>query len=305
MHVIVGAGPVGTATAELLAARGERVRVITRRGGGPEHPAIERVAADATDADRLSALTGGAAALYNCANPLYHRWPTDWPPLASALLTAAERTGTPLVTASNLYGYGQVNGPITETTPLAATHPKLRIRGDMWRAALAAHEAGRIRATEVRSSDYIEANSIFTFSLGKPLLAGKRAYVPAALDEPHSWTSITDVARVLVAVAADDRAWGRAWHAPTNPPLTVREIATRFTALAGAPAPKLSSIPYPVMWGVGVFSPTIRELRATAYQWDRPFVLDSSLTSDTFGLKPTPIDDALRTTAQALRAASS
>jgi nucleoside-diphosphate-sugar epimerase len=182
MHVIVGAGPVGAATAKLLADRGEQVRIVTRRGTGPEHAAIERVAADATDADRLSSLATGAVALYNCANPLYHRWLTDWPPLASALLAAAERGGAVLTTASNLYGYGPVDAPITAATPLAATHPKLRLRADMWRDARAAHEAGRIRTTEVLSSDYIEANSIFTVVLTKPLLAGRRAYVPAALD---------------------------------------------------------------------------------------------------------------------------
>jgi nucleoside-diphosphate-sugar epimerase len=301
LHVIVGAGAVGSATAQLLAERGERVRIVTRRGGGPEHQAIERVAADATDSNRLSALTEGAAALYNCASPLYHRWLTDWPPLASALLTAAERTGTPLVTVSNLYGYGAVAGPITEATPLAATHPKLRIRADMWREAVAAHEAGRIRATEVRGSDYIQANSIFSVVMGKPLLAGKRASVPAPLDEPHSWTSINDVATLLVTVAGDDRAWGRAWHVPTNAPLTIRELATRFTEVAGLQAPKLAAIPYPVMWAAGLFSPMVRELRTTRYQFDRPFVIDSSAAAETFGLKPEPIDEALRETARLLR----
>ena len=128
-HVIVGAGAVGSATALLLADRGDHVRVISRRGTGPEHPAIERVAADATDAQRLTELTTGAAALYNCANPQYHQWLTDWPPLASALLTAAERSGAVLATMSNLYAYGPVDGPITQQTPLAATHPKLRLRG--------------------------------------------------------------------------------------------------------------------------------------------------------------------------------
>ncbi len=132
---------------------------MSRRGSGPEHPAIERIAADATDADQLTALTEGAAALYNCANPLYHRWLTDWPPLASALLTAAERSGAVLAAVNNLYGHGVVDGPITETTPLAATQPKLRLRADMWREALAAHQAGRIRATEVRGSDYLVGDS--------------------------------------------------------------------------------------------------------------------------------------------------
>jgi len=302
LHLIVGAGAVGSATARLLAERGEQVRVVSRRGGGPDHPAIERVAADGTDADRLTTLAEGAAALYNCANPAYHRWLTDWPPLASALLTAAERTRGLLVTMGNLYGYGPVTGPITEATPLAATHPKLRLRADMWRAALAAHEAGRIRATEVRASDYIQANSIFSFVLGKPLLAGRRAWSPAPLDVPHSWTSINDAAAMLVTAATDERAWGRAWPVPTNDPLTVRELATRFTEATGSPAPRLTAIPYPVLRAIGLFSPMVRELRTTRYQFDRPFILDSSAATDTFGHKPEPLDQALRETADRLRA---
>jgi nucleoside-diphosphate-sugar epimerase len=300
LHVIVGAGPVGTATARLLAERGEKVRIVSRRGSGPEHRAVERVAVDATDVDRLTAQADGATALYNCANPAYHRWLTDWPPLASALLAAAERSGAVLTTANNLYGYGPVTGPITESTPLAATHPKLRLRADMWRDALARHEAGRIRATEVRASDYIEANSIFTYTLGKPLLAGRRAYVPAPLGVPHSWTSITDVARTLVTVAVDERAWGRAWHVPTNPPMTIRELAVRFSKVAGAPTPKLTAIPNPVMWTIGLFSPLARELRTTRYQFYRPFILDSTLTTQTFGIEPTPLDEVLRTAAASL-----
>jgi nucleoside-diphosphate-sugar epimerase len=299
LHVIVGAGRVGTTAAGMLADQGERVRLITRHGSGPEHPAIERVAADATDAERLSALTQGAEALYNCASPLYHRWLTDWPPLASALLTAAERSGAVLAAASNLYGYGPVDGPITPETPLAATHPKLRLRAQMWRDAQAAQRAGRLRATEVRASDYIEANSIFSFVLAKPLLAGKRAYVPAKLDVPHSWTSTIDVARTLITIARDERAWGTAWLAPTNPPLAVRDLAARFTKVAGAPEPKLTAVPYPVLWTGGLFSTMLRELRTTRYQFDRPFVIDSTLTERTFGLPPIDLDEALASVASA------
>ncbi len=36
LHVVVGAGPVGSAVAEILAERGHRVRVVTRSGSGPE-----------------------------------------------------------------------------------------------------------------------------------------------------------------------------------------------------------------------------------------------------------------------------
>jgi nucleoside-diphosphate-sugar epimerase len=297
LHVIVGAGPVGSAVATQLAASGETVRMITRSGSGPVHPAISLVAADAADAERLTALTEQAEVLYNCANPQYHRWLTDWPPLAAALLTAAERAGAVLATTSNLYGYGPVGQPITPATPLRATHPKLRLRADMWRAALALHQAGRIRTTEVRGGDYLEANSIFAVALAAPLLAGKRAWVPGALDAPHSWTSVSDVADTLITVANDPRGWGQAWLVPSNPPMTIRELAARFTAVNGAPPAKLSRIPYAGLWAAGLFSPLLRELRATNYQFAKPFTLDATLTENTFSIKPGNLDETLRAAA--------
>ena len=301
-HVIVGAGAVGSATALLLAERGEHVRIITRRGGGPEHPAIERIAADATDAERLTELTAGAAALYNCASPQYHQWFTDWPPLEKSFLTAAEHTGAVLVSMSNLYGYGPVDGPIGQKTPIAATHPKLLLRARMWDDQQAAQHQGRIRTTEVRASDYIEANGLLSFGLGKPILAGKRAYSPAPLDVPHSWTSVHDCARTLVTVATDDRAYGQVWMVPTNPALTVRQLASRFAEANGVRPARVTVIPYPVMWATGLFMPMVKELRTTRYQFTRPFVIDASATTEMFGLQPVAMDEALRDAAARLRA---
>lgn len=42
----------------------------------------------------------------------------------------------------------------------------------------------------------------------------------------------------------------------------------------------------------------MRELRATRYQFDRPFIVDSTAIAEEFGLKPEPIDDALNRVAQ-------
>jgi uncharacterized protein YbjT (DUF2867 family) len=169
----------------------------------------------------------------------------------------------------------------------------------MWREMEARHQAGRIRATEVRASDYIEANSIFSFGLAKPLMAGKTGFVPTAMDVKHSWSSVADQAAMLVTAANDERAHGQAWLTPTNPPLTVREIATRFTEVLGLPKAKLGRVPYWVMWSMGVFDPMMKELRTTYYQWVKPFVVDSSVTEATFGVKPGDLDDALRTAAAA------
>jgi nucleoside-diphosphate-sugar epimerase len=294
-HVVVGAGPVGSATARLLAGAGERVRLITRSGNGPELDGIERVAADATDPALLAQHSAGAVALYSCAGPAYHRWSTDWPPLGAALIQAAESTGAVLVTTGNLYGYGEVDGPITEDLPLRPNSVKGRVRVALWAGALAAHEAGRIRTAEVRGSDYLGAGALSPFGIMvlPKVLAGKRGSVPADLDAPHSWTYVGDVARTLIAVAAESSAWGRAWHVPTAAPLSVRALATRAAELAGAPAARVGKMPTVALRLAGLVNPAAREMLEVQYQLQKPFVLDSSAAVAALGIDPTPTDEAL------------
>ena len=127
--VVVGAGPTGSGVAEQLADAGHETVVVTRSGSGPVIEGVRRVAADASDAEALSRLARGASAVFNCANPPYHRWPTDWPPLANALLAAAEETGATLVTLGNLYPYGPPAAPMTPHDPLNADYVKARDQG--------------------------------------------------------------------------------------------------------------------------------------------------------------------------------
>ena len=304
-HVIVGAGPIGSATARLLSAAGEQVRIVTRSGGGPDLPGVERVKADAVDAGRLSELATGAAVVYNCANPPYHRWATDWPPLAASLLAAAEASGAVLATVSNLYGYGPVSGPITEQTPLHPGGTKGRVRVAMWQDALAAHRAGRVRATEVRGSDYVGggAQSHLGDRVVPRILAGKGVQVLGSADQPHTWTFVDDVARLLVAVGSNEQAWGRAWHVPSNPPRTQRQAVDDLACVAGVTAVKTSVVPGLVLRAMGLFNPQVRELPEVAYQLEHPFVMDSSAAQQTFGLEPTPWDDVLAATVAHYRSA--
>jgi nucleoside-diphosphate-sugar epimerase len=299
-HVIVGAGPVGATTALALAEAGHDVRVVTRSGGGPRHDGIELVAADATDTEALTRLAAGAAALYNCANPPYHRWLAEWPPLWHGLTGAAERTGAVLVSMSNLYGYGPIDHPMRETDPFLATTVKGPVRAGQWTDALARYEAGRLRATEARASDFFGPrvrNSHLGERFVPPVLAGRTSRVIGDPDQPHSWTYMPDVARALVVLGTDERAWGRPWHVPTAPPITQREALTRIAERAGAPSPKLAPTPGWVLRALGLVSPEMREIRELTYQFERPFVVDSSAFTATFGVEPTPLATSLAATA--------
>jgi nucleoside-diphosphate-sugar epimerase len=193
----------------------------------------------------------------------------------------------------NLYGYGPVDAPMTEQTPLAATGHKGKVRNAMWRDALAAHEGGRIRAFEVRGSDYLGGNSLLSVLVTPALRKGRRAFVPADLDALHTWTCVEDVAALLVTGAEDERAWGRAWHVPSDAPRTLRQLADIAASQLGVD-PKLSSMPYAVLWAAGLVNPMAKELRETQHQFRRPFVLDSTAAQETFGLVPTPTAEAVR-----------
>jgi nucleoside-diphosphate-sugar epimerase len=310
LHVVVGAGPIGSEVASILVEEGNRVRVVTRSGSGPA--GAERMAADAGDEARMGSLAEGATAIYNCANPPYHRWPVEWPPIARSLLAAAESSGAVLVTVSNLYGYGPAPGalgvaeydeahPMTETTPLAANGTKGSVRAQMWRDALAAHETGRVRATEVRASDYIGpgAGSVVGDRMVPRILRGKGVSVLGRTDRPHTWSYTGDVCRMLVAAGRDPRAWGRAWHVPSNPPRTQRQVVEAFAEASGVGPVRVRAVPSFVLHRLGLVSPLMRELRETEYQFRDAFVMDSGLTSRTFGVEPTSWEEVVATTLRA------
>lgn len=298
-HVVVGAGATGAELARLLAEAGDTVRLVSRRGLGPQHPRIERVAADANDSERLVALTRGAATLFNCAMPPYDRWPEEWPPLAASLLRTAERTQAAYVMLGNVYGYGPATKPLTEDLPLRATTRKGRVRTTMWLDALEAHRQGRVRAVEVRAADFLGhgAVSLFTLMIAPGVRAGERIAFPADLDAPHSWTSTVDAARTLAAVSRRPDAFGQPWHVPSTV-ASVREVTRKFAGLVGAPSPRLEAMPAAQLAELAAANSMMAELPEMAYLWDAPFVLDAARTERELGITATPLDEVLRETAR-------
>ena len=303
-HVVVGAGPVGLTTAELLVEQGKDVVLVSRSGAGPDLAGVRREAADVADAGRLAELAEGAAVLYNCVNPpSYTVWPTFWPPVAAAFLEAAEQSGAVLVTAAALYPYGPVDGGrMVEGMPDAATTKKALIRGGMWADAKRLNDAGRIKAVEVRGSDYVGPRvptaTGHIARVAPAALNGKTVYVFGSPDQPHSFTDIRDMARALVRVGGEPSAWGRIWHAPTNPAKTQTQVLQDVAASVGRTIGKVRSMPHVLLSVGGAVVPVLRELRETEYQFAAPYVLDSSDIEKTFGLAPTPWDEVCRATAE-------
>jgi nucleoside-diphosphate-sugar epimerase len=303
--VVFGAtGGIGGAVVAELSRRGRRVRAVSRRGEAPE--GTEGVAADAADSAEAAAVARGAGVVYHCVNPGYTRWPELLPPISRSILGAAELSGAKLVFADNLYAYGPVDGPLREDMPPTASGPKGRTRVEVAAELLAAHDEGRVRVTIGRASDYYGpggTNSSSGESVFGRVVAGKRPQWTGKLDVPHTFHYLGDIARGLVTLAEHPEADGEIWHLPAAEPVTAQQFFDLVFEAAGRPTPAKAQIAGPALLAVGgIFSPMLRELRETAYQFRQPFVIDSSKFERAFGrLEPTPHREAVERTVEWFR----
>lgn len=81
------------------------------------------------------------------------------------------------------------------------------------------------------------------------VLKGKTVQVVGSADQLHSFTYVPDLAAAMIAAARRPDLWNSVLHAPTNPALTQRGLATAYATAAGLPAPKVTAIPgWVVRW---------------------------------------------------------
>ena len=298
-HVVFGAGQVGRALSARLAGMDLAVRVVSRSGPAALPDGVDWRAADATDPDAAAEAASGASVIYQCLNAPYTQWPKRFPPLQRGVLAAAERNDALMVTLENIYGYGPTAGkPMTEDLPLAATTVKGRTRAAMTQELLAAAQAGRVRIAIGRASDFFGAGAVDS-SLGEHVfgnaIAGKRADFIGNPDLPHTYSYVPDIAAGLATLGTDERAIGSVWHLPGPETVTTRELLELVAVDVGHPV-GVRVLPKLAVRALGVFNPTIRELVELSYEFEQPFVLDTSKYESTFGASATPLKAAVTAT---------
>jgi nucleoside-diphosphate-sugar epimerase len=299
LHVVFGAGQVGRALSVRLTELGLPVRVVSRSRPSGLVDGVDWRAADATDPDAATDAARGASVVYQCLNAPYTDWPERFPPLQRGVLAAAERNGALLVSLENLYGYGPTAGAVmTEDLPLAATTVKGRTRVAMTQELLAAADAGRVRIAIGRASDFFGAGATES-SLGERVfgnaVAGKRADFIGNPDLPHTYSYIPDIATGLATLGTDERAIGEVWHLPGPETVTTRQLLELVANDVGHRV-GVRALPKLAVRALGLFNPTIRELVELSYEFDQPFVLDTTKYQSTFATTGTPLAAAITAT---------
>ena len=298
LDVVIGTGPLGLAVARRLLAVDRRVRVVNRSGKADVPHGVEVAGGDIGDLEFARQACRGAYAIYLCAKPPYSHMADSFQPIMDGAIGAAMATDARLIYADSLYAYGPVSGPLTENLPYAATGPKGRARAHLATQLMAAHRDGRVRATIGRASDFY-GPGVIESSVGERVfgsaLAGKPAGVLGNPDTRHTYTFIDDFARGLVTLGEHEEAFGQTWHVPSAETLTTREFITLIFEELRKPV-KIRVNPRWLLSMVGVFNPTVREVREVLYQSEQPFVVDHSKYERAFGVETTPHRDAISRT---------
>ena len=300
LHVVFGTGPLGLAVMRELRRRDKRVRMINRssRVRFTKDVQTEVGGVDAADPDRAREVCDGAAVVYHCVGLPYASW-TRLPAIATGIAEGAASAGAKLVYADNLYAYGAVEKAMTEDLDLGATTRKGRLRAGIVQMLMGAHEAGKISLAIGRGSDFFGPFATEAAMMGSRVfgraVSGKSALVLGHPGRLHTYTFLDDFAKALVILGEREDALGRAWHVPSNPAITTRAFVQTVFAALGHPA-KLRAMPRFVIGLLGWFDANLREIQEMLYQFERDFVMDSNRFEQTFGVRPTPWDEAVRTT---------
>lgn len=296
--LVLGYGPVGKATVDLLHARGSKVRVAQRSRPADLPADVPFTSCDVLDAASVRVAVAGASQVAVAIGFAYTGkvWQRDWPIAMRHLLDACADAGARMVFFDNLYMYGAQTAPLAEDMPLTMKGKKPAARAAitrMWR------EDSRVKVAALRAPDFY-GPGVTLSHIGETGLAaiarGKPAMLAVSADQPHDYAYVPDIGRAMVTLLdAGDDAFRQAWHVPCAPTLTSRQILAMGAEAAGV---KLRLRVFsPLMRRLlGLFVPFLRELDEMQFQWDRPYRVDASKWRRRFWSDVTPYREGVAAT---------
>ncbi|HTB23167.1 MAG TPA: NAD-dependent epimerase/dehydratase family protein [bacterium] len=308
-HVLLGAGgSISKCLNQELLARHKKVKWVSRRGVGQD--GVEALSADLLDAGAVLDAVEPSSIVYLLAGLKYKVsvWQEQWPKIMANVLAACEAKNARLVFFDNVYMYGKVRGPMTESSPVQPCSRKGEVRAAIAESLLAATRAGRVKALIARSADfygpYADATSALNMMLLSRFAKGQSGIWVGDRGAKHAFTYTADCGKALALLALDESAYGQVWHLPTAPAISGREFIDLAARLAGVKASSFAMTRW-MFHAAGLFDSNISELVEMFYQFDSDYEFDSSKFTEHFKGSPLPssYEQGIRGTLEQLRKA--
>jgi nucleoside-diphosphate-sugar epimerase len=302
-HTILGAGgSIGNPlTIELLRAN-QQVRLVSRSGFAMN--GAESFKADITSNEEVLKSIEGSGVVYLVAGLAYSLkvWTEQWPKIMQNAIDACKKTNARLIFFDNVYMYGKVDGPMTETTPYNPCSKKGEIRARIASLLEEEMKKGAIKAIIARSADlygpYADKGSV-PYILGiSNLLKGKRAQWLVDVNKLHSYTYTLDCARALHLLYDKEECYYQVWHMPTfNPGITGKEFIELAAKEIGI-EPKYLVLNKWMLKLAGLFDKTVAESYEMLYQSEFEYYFDSTKFNTFFKYQPVGYPEGIRETVE-------
>jgi hypothetical protein len=163
---------------------------------------------------------------------------------------------------------------------------------------LDAAEAGRVRIAIGRASDFFGAgvteSSLGTRVFGN-VVAGKRADFIGNPELPHTYSHVPDIAVGLATLGTDERPSARYGTCPDPKRVTTRALLDLVATEVNHPV-RVRNVSKLALRALGLVNPLMRELAEMAYEFEEPFVLDTTKYESTFRTAATPLATAITDT---------
>lgn len=315
--VIVGAGgAVGRALMDHLVAEGKASSIVatSRSGALKDLPAgVEVAKLDMTAAGagaELATICAGAEICFctlGLARYEGNHWLATWPLIADALVEGCKGSGAALIFMDNLYVFhDSPRMPLKSADVEFTATPKRKkpwARVLIARRLLAAHEAGDCQVALVRASDFYgprTGNSMLGFAWDSVVVSKATPILIGNPNKIHCQAYVPDVAVALAAVAEKPEAWGRAYHVPSAPAISMKawlSLILKANDMPGADKPKYRRIDGALLAFLSLFVKDVRELKAMIWAWRNDYTVSSADFDATFpDFTATPLDVAVKAT---------
>jgi len=304
--VIGMTGGSGGAIGRALAARGFRIRALTRRPQRAQ-PGVEWILGDAMSAaDVLAAAQGTELIVHGANPPAYRNWRGLALPMLANTIAAATQVRATIVFPGTVYNYGPDAFPVLREG--SAQQPLTRkgaIRVEMEQMLERASRAGA-RVLIVRAGDFFgpqAVNSWFAQGLVKPGKAVTSVSYPGTRGVAHAWAYLPDFAEAVARLVMRRHEFApfETFHFAGHSLARGEEMAEAICDVAGIPCSRIRAFPWWLVRGLSPFVTVFREMLEMQYLWRREVILDNRKLVAVLGSEPhTDLREAVEDTLQVL-----
>jgi len=259
MHTILGAcGAVANALTSELSDHNETIRLISRKPIQTTADNVSWKKADLLNYAELLEAAKGSSVIYLCAGLVYDKdiWKQQWPVIMQNAINVAKETQARLIFFDNVYSYGLVDGPMTESTAYNPCSVKGEVRAGIATKLMDETKAGNIKATIARAADFYGTDNLMGFldimALDKYAKKQKAQWI-GNVKKLHNFSYIPDMGKGMYLLGQTPESDNQIWHMPTASALTGLQFI-EMTAIVYGTEPKYFAIKKFMMQLFGLFN---------------------------------------------------